>query len=119
MSDVLNIAKAQFKERLAENLNSLEVPEWKDKDGKPIVIYYRPVIKMAQQSVIMKHVQNKEYDKAQALNLIFRCRDADGKLIFNQGQLDQIVDEFDPNVVAKIIDKMNDGIPTDEEIEGN
>tara|TARA_R100000655_G_C2994150_1_gene193457 strand:- start:2295 stop:2654 length:360 start_codon:yes stop_codon:yes gene_type:complete len=119
MSNIAEIARSQFKERLSEELKSLEVPEWKDKDGKPVVIYYRPVIKMSQQSVIMKHVQNKDYDKAQALNLIYRCRDKNGKLIFTPLQVDAVIDDFDPNVVASIIDRMNEDLPNDDDIEGN
>ena len=114
MSDILKSAKSHFKERLGGELLSLTVPEWNNAK-----IYYRPAMKLSQRSVVMKHIQNNEWDKCIAWGLIFRCRDENGKPIFNRCNLDQIIDEFDPDVCQRIIEEMNANDPTQDEIQGN
>jgi hypothetical protein len=114
MTDVLKVAKDQFKARLAEELKFITVPEWGDKK-----IYYRSAMKLSQRAIVMKHVQRDEWDKCIAWGIIFRCRDENGKALFNRGHLNQIIDEFDPDVCQRIIEEMNANDPTHEEIQGN
>ena len=114
MTDVLKAAKAQFKARLGEELQSIIVPEWGDKK-----IYYRSAMKLSQRSVIMKHLQNNEWDKVIAWGIIFRCRDENGLPLFKSGHLNQIIDEFDPDICQRIIEEMNANDPKHEEIAGN
>ena len=116
---VLERAKTHFKERLGEELQCLDVPEWPDDNGEPTKIYFRSSMNLKQKSIILKHYQKDELDKAIAFQLIFRCRDKDGKLIFNANQLDQILDEIDPDVASKIISEMEKGETNIEEIKGN
>ena len=116
---VLARAKTHFKERLAEELQSLDVPEWEDENGEPTKIYFRSSMNLKQKSIILKHYQKDELDKAIAFQLIFRCRDKDGKLIFNANQLDQILAEIDPDVASKIISEIEKGETDIEEIKGN
>ena len=114
MSKILNSAKSHFKARLGEELKTLIVPEWDNAK-----IYYRPAMKLSQRSIVMKHIQNNEWDKCLAWGLIFRAKDAEGKPLFTKGHLDQIIDEFDPDVCQRIIEEMNANDPTQEEILGN
>ena len=114
MTDVLKAAKAQFKARLGEELKLIIVPEWGDKK-----IYYRHAMKLSQRSIIMKHLQNNEWDKVIAWGMIFRCRDENGEAIFNRGNLNQIIDELDPDICQRIIEEMNADEPTQNEISGN
>ena len=116
---VLARAKTHFKERLAEELQSLDVPEWADENGEPTKIYFRSSMNLKQKSIILKHYQKDELDKAIAFQLIFRCRDKDGKLIFSSNQLDQILDEIDPDIASRIIAEMEKGESEIEEIKGN
>jgi hypothetical protein len=60
-----------------------------------------------------------EWNKCIAWGMIFRCRDENGKPLFNRGHLDQIIDEFDPDVCQRIIEEMNANDPTQDEIKGN
>ena len=116
---VLKAAKAHFKERLTEELQCLEVPEWSDEEGNPAKIYYRSSMRLSQKSIIPKHYQKDQFDKAIAYGLIFRCRDVDGKLIFQPNQLDQIIDDVDPDVASWIISEMDKDQTSVEEIKGN
>ena len=119
MSDVLNIAKEQFKASLSGELQSFEVPQWEDKDGKPIRIYFRQSMRLSQKSRVLKHYMKEEFDKATAMQIIFRARDKDGKHMFQMGHLDQLTDECDGEVLEFISRKMNEMAPALDEIEKN
>tara|TARA_R100001086_G_C11803537_1_gene249513 strand:+ start:189 stop:548 length:360 start_codon:yes stop_codon:yes gene_type:complete len=119
MSDVLNIAKAQYSSKLAEELQFFEVPQWLDDEGKPVKIYFRTTMRLSQRSIMLKHYQNDRFDKALACRLIFQARDKDGKALFQLNQIDQIVDEFDPNVVQFICNKFEEAEPSQDEITKN
>ena len=116
---VLKAAKAHFKDRLSEELRCIEVPEWTEEDGNPVKIYFRPSMRLSQKSIILKHYNKDEFDKAIAYGLIFRCRDADGKRVFKEGQVDQIIDEIDPEIASWIIQQMDKDQPSVEDIKGN
>ena len=119
MSNVLSVAKQHFKDRLNAELKCLEVPEWLDEEGNPVKIYFRPSMRLSQKSIILKHYQKDQFDKAIAYGLIFRCRDENGKMIFQQNQVDQIIDEIDPDVASWIISEMDKDQPDVGEIKGN
>ena len=76
-------------------------------------------MRLSQKSIILKHYNKDEFDKAIAYGLIFRCRDADGKMVFKEGQVDQIIDEIDPEVASWIIQQMDKDQPSVEDIKGN
>ncbi len=119
MSKILGIAKKQYSAKLAEELQSFAVPQWLDDNGKPIQIYFRPSMKLSQRSQIVQHYVDKELDKAMAKRVIFQARDENGKRLFEIGHLDQIIDEFDPEVVQFICEQFEKAEPKQEEISKN
>ena len=119
MSDVLKAGKKHFSERLQEDLKSIEVPEWKDENGKPSKIYFRTSMRLSQKGILLKHYQNDEFDKAIACQLIFRCKDSKGKPLFQMNQMDQIIDELDPDVCSRIVSEMDENLPSVDEMKGN
>ena len=119
MSDVLKAGKKHFKAKLTEELQSIEVPEWKDDTDKPIKVYFKSSMRLSQKSILLKHYQNDDFDKAIACQMIFRCKDENGKALFTMNQIDQIIDDLDPDVCSRIVQKMDEANPSQEEISGN
>ena len=119
MSAILKAGKKHFSEKLQEDLQSLEVPEWKDENGKPFIIYFRTSMRLSQKSQLLKYYNAQEYDKAIACQMIFKCRDEKGKPLFTLGQMDQIIDELDPDICSRIVNEMEDSLPSLDEIKGN
>ena len=119
MTNVLEVGKKHFKEKLSEELKCIEVPEWQDDEGKPLKIYFKSSLRLSQRSRLLKHHSNNEYDKQIACQLIFKCRDEKGKPLFTLGQMDQIIDELDPDVCTRIVNEMEDQLPSIDEIKGN
>lgn len=119
MSAILKAGKKHFSEKLQEDLQFLEVPEWKDENGKPSKIYFRSSMRLSQKGILLKHYQNDEFDKAIACQLIFRCKDSQGKPLFQMNQMDQIIDELDPDVCSRIVTEMDQALPSIDEIKGN
>jgi len=76
-------------------------------------------MRLSQKSRLLKHHSNNEYDKAIACQLIFKCRDENGKPLFTLGQMDQIIDELDPDVCTRLVNEMEDQLPSIDEIKGN
>ena len=120
---VLARAKTHFKERLGEELQSLDVPEWPDENGESTKIYYRSSMSLKQKSICLKWFASDEkdsYAKGIAYQIIFRCRDSEGNRIFKENQLDQILDEIDPDILADIIKRMDEALAiSNDEIAGN
>ena len=119
MTNVLEVGKKHFKEKLSEELKCIEVPEWKDNEGKPSKIYFRSSMRLSQKGILLKHYQNDEYAKAIACQLIFRCKDSQGKPLFQMNQMDQIIDDLDPDVCSRIVTQMDQILPSIDEIKGN
>tara|TARA_R100001443_G_scaffold114405_1_gene130370 strand:+ start:163 stop:519 length:357 start_codon:yes stop_codon:yes gene_type:complete len=117
--DILKAGKKHFADKLQEDLQSIEVPEWLNEEGKPFKIYFRSSLRLSQKGILLKHYQNEEYDKAIACQLIFRAKDQDGKPLFKMNQMDQIIDDLDPDVCSKIVSQMDNALPSVEEIKGN
>ncbi len=119
MTSVLQAGKRHFSDKLSEDLKCIEVPEWKDDEGQPVKIYFKSSMRLSQKSRLLKHHSNNEYDKAIACQLIFKCRDENGKPLFTLGQMDQIIDELDPDVCTRIVNEMEAQLPSIDEIKGN
>ena len=54
---VIDIAKSHF-----ENLGtqSIEVPEWKDEDGKPVILYWNPIT-LSEKNKLLKEKLHIKY----------------------------------------------------------
>jgi hypothetical protein len=98
-------ATAQFRERLNGELQSIEVPEWSDKDN-PFKIYFKPLINFKAQEKIYALVNAGKASEAICQTLVIRALDIDGKHIFRQHDIQSLMHESDPDVVGRIIQEM-------------
>jgi len=107
---VIDIAKSHF-----ENIGvqSMEVPEWTDEDGKAVVIFWNP---------ITLSEKNKLLRKSETLNdvailadiMIMKALDKDGNKIFKLEDKIPLMDKSDPDVLTRIDQKIVSAPTTDE-----
>lgn len=98
---VIKNATNHFAEKLAQGLQSIEVPEWQT------IIYFKPVTTFAQEQKIVSLHGKGEMVEALIETLIIRAVDADGKKMFKSADRMILMNEVDPNIIIKIVGAMN------------
>lgn len=115
MSEILESAKTHFRSKLANGLKKIEVPEWKLKDGKPSVIFYRESINFLQQEKILKLSDENKKGEAIIEALIQRALNADGERIFKSIDRTELMRQVDPDVISQIVSSFShDDLEMDE-----
>ena len=103
---VIDSAKAHFE---SLGIQSIEVPEWKDTDGKPSMIYWNP-INLYEKNLLFKKSDNMSDVSILADILVMKALDKDDK-----GELQKAFkpeDKFalrkkaDSNIVATVANKI-------------
>ena len=107
---VIDRAKNHF-----ENLGvqSIEVPEWKDNDDKPTIIYWNPIT-LAEKNKLLKVSGNLNDVSLLADILIMKALDKDGKKLFTLEDKIALMHKTDPDVLTSIANKMVAAISPDE-----
>jgi len=103
-------AEAHFKSKLSGELFSIDVPEW---DGK---IYYKQAITGKQQTQIFKLYSQDKQIESVYMSLIMRALDEDGKAIWRPMELNEMMRNYDPEVVSRIVEEISDAEPTVDEV---
>ena len=111
---VIDIAKSHF-----ENIGiqSMEVPEWTDEDGKAVVIFWNP---------ITLSEKNKLLRKSDTLNdvailadiMIMKALDKDGNKVFKLEDKIALMHKVDSDVLSRVATEMVKAI-TPEEVKKN
>ena len=80
---VIDIAKSHF-----ENLGtqSIEVPEWKDEDGKPTVLYWNPIT-LSEKNKLLRKSDTLNDVSLLADVLLMKALDKDGNKVFIYQQI--------------------------------
>lgn len=118
-------AKSQFAERRKpETLVAIRVPQWDSPKDGPCVIYYWPDMTLAERREIFMYAKQKGEEtildlEAMAVTLIVRARYKDGTRRFNKAERIELMNEYDPEVIAEIVSQMNSPVPSLEEAEKN
>ena len=99
---VIDIAKSHF-----DNIGvqSMEVSEWKDENGKPVTLYWNPITLLE---------KNRLLKKSDTLNdiailadvLVMKALDKDGKKVFKLEDKQTLMENADPNILQRIAQKM-------------
>jgi succinate dehydrogenase/fumarate reductase flavoprotein subunit len=119
MSSIIEIAQAQFKEKMSGALKFVDVPEWKNENGELTRIYFKPSATFSQFAKTSKLFAQQETVKAIIQTFIDRALDAEGRRLFNQMEFLQIEKHCDPEVITRIVTEMNNGEVTQEETKKN
>jgi len=100
MSELLDVAKAQFRDRMGGALNSVEVPEWNTS------IYFKPCMSFKQQGEVLNLASQGKQAEAIALTFILRSLDENGKGLFKRVNMTEIMNQVDPDVISRVVSAM-------------
>ena len=112
---VLEKATAQFREKISGELQFVLVPEWGEPD-KPLKVYYKPEINFKAQGKILALFKADKDEEAVCQSLIIKALDEDGKHIFKQTDMPNLLHEVDPDIVNRILSEMSINIDDAEEL---
>ena len=107
---VIDRAKSHF-----ENLGtqSIEVPEWKDDDGKPTVLYWNPIT-LSEKNKLFKKSDNLTDVSILADIVIMKSLDKDGKKIFKLDDKMDLLTKVDSDVLSRVATAMVQVISPEE-----
>ena len=99
---IIDRAKTHFE---SIGVQSIEVPEWKDEDGKPSVIYWNPIYLFE---------KNKLFKKSESLSdvsiladiVVMKSLDKDGKKIFKLDDKMDLMTKVDSDVLSRVATAM-------------
>jgi hypothetical protein len=100
MSELLDVAKAQFRDRMGGALNSVEVPEWNT------TIYFKPCMSFKQQGEVLNLASQGKQAEAIAMTFITRSLDENGKGLFKRVNMTEIMNQVDPDVISRVVSAM-------------
>mgnify|MGYP001303038839 FL=1 len=107
---ILDRAKSHF-----ENIGvqSIEVPEWKDEDGKPTVLFWNP-INLYEKNKLFKKSDNMTDVSILADIVVMKSLDKDGKKIFKLEDKMDLLTKVDSDVLSRIATAMIQVVSPDE-----
>lgn len=100
----------------AHKVKVIEVPEWGGEDGRPLVIYGRPMTLAERQSI--RNKSDRQDLEAFVYTLILKAEDAEGKKLFTIADKHALMHKADPDVVMRVALALSTP-PTEEEAEKN
>tara|TARA_Y100001972_G_scaffold119119_1_gene160004 strand:- start:592 stop:933 length:342 start_codon:yes stop_codon:yes gene_type:complete len=111
---VIDIAKSHF-----ENIGvqSMEVAEWKDENGKPVILYWNPIT-LLEKNRLLKKSDNLNDIAILADVLVMKALDKDGKKVFKLEDKQTLMENADPNILQRIAQKMV-LVPTIDDLKKN
>ena len=107
---VIDIAKSHF-----ENIGvqSMEVPEWTDEDGKAVVIFWNPIT-LSEKNKLLKKSETLNDVAILADIMIMKALDKDGNKIFKLEDKIALMHKADSDVLSRIATSMIQAITPDE-----
>ena len=99
---VIDRAKSHFE---SLGTQSISVPEWKDDDGKPTVIYWNPIT-LAEKNKLLKTTGNLNDVSLLADILIMKSLDKDGNKLFTLEDKLALMHKVDSDILSKIATAM-------------
>ena len=113
--DIAEIGRRQLTDALNGKMRQATVDEWRDDDGKKVVVYWRPLTGKEQ-----KYIDGFENKVDQiCASVKKRVRDKSGRLVFADVPIESLVHDFDFQVLQAIAFLMLSGLGQDhsEQIE--
>jgi len=107
---ILDSAKSHFE---SLGVQSIEVPEWKDTDGNPSIIYWNP-INLYEKSILFKKSDNMNDVSILADVLVMKAIDKDGKKLFEAKDKLALMYKVDSDVLSRIATAMVQAVSPEE-----
>ena len=117
---VIDQVTSHFRNKLAGNLGSIDVPEWGEK-GKSLKIYFKGATSPKVQERLAKLVNESKPIEAAVEALIIRSLDEDGNKMFKSvAHKTMLMTECDVDVLIRVIGEINNTSSIDsEDVLGN
>ena len=107
---VIDRAKSHFE---SLGTQSMEVPEWKDDDGNPTVIYWNPIT-LAEKKRLFQKSDNLNDVGILADIVLMKALDKNEKKMFNLEDKIALMHKVDSDVLAKVATQIIQTITPDE-----
>lgn len=110
MTNIIDRATKQFRDKIAASeILQVEVPQWPDEQGKPTVIYFRPLTALHLETFnkIMDCIRKENVLSAVDI-LILRALNADLTPMFKPVNRIELIKNVDPQVLLEIIANMGE-----------
>ena len=111
---VIDRAKSHFE---SLGTQSMEVPEWKDDDGNPTVIYWNPIT-LAEKKRLFQKSDNLNDVGILADIILMKAIDKDGKKLFTLEDKIALMHKVDSDVMSRIATSMVQS-PNPEQVKKN
>ena len=111
---IIDSAKSHFE---TLGVQSLEVPEWQDENGKPSVIYWNP-LNLYEKNIIFKKAGGLSDVSVLADLLVMKALDKEGNKLFKPEDKLALMYKVDTNVVERVANEIVKAI-TPEEVKKN
>jgi len=108
--NVIDRAKSHFE---SLGTQSIEVPEWKDDDGKPTIVYWNPIT-LSEKNKLFKKSDNLSDVSILADILIMKALDKDGNKVFTLEDKIPLMHKVDSDVLSRLATSMVQAISVDE-----
>lgn len=111
---IKDIAVQQFA-TISKKWQHITVDKWKDKEGKPITLYFKPFT-LGEKEQLYKRYQKSEF-KAMVYAIILKSHEKDGdeyKKIWDQFDEPDFMTRYDSDIVLEIGSKIIEGTSPDE-----
>lgn len=106
---ILDRAKAHFE---LQGLRKIEVSQWSDEDGRPTVLYSKPVT-MQDRKKLREIAEADEFEFMVRL-VILKCELEDGSKAFDLSDKPTLMTKVDPNVIQYIAAKIAESPTVDD-----
>ena len=108
--NIIDRAKSHFE---SLGTQSIEVPEWKDDDGKPTIVYWNPIT-LSEKNKLFKKSDNLSDVSILADILIMKALDKDGNKVFTLEDKIPLMHKVDSDVLSRLATAMVQAISVDE-----
>lgn len=113
MNQVIEAARAHFRDQLQGNLKKYHVEEWN------VDIYYNSKLAWRDQSRLIDLYGANKTSDAILETILVKVKNADGTPMFTSADRQFLLNEVDPEVLMKIVNVLNSGKLTAKEVEKN
>jgi hypothetical protein len=107
---IIDRAKSHFE---SLGVQSIEVPEWKDEDNKPTVIYWNPIT-LSEKNKLFKKSDNMSDVSILADIVLMKALDKNGNKVFTLEDKIPLMHKVDSDVLSKIATAMVQAINPEE-----
>ena len=107
---IIERAKSHFE---SLGVQSIEVPEWKDEDGKPTIIYWNPIT-LSEKNKLFKKSDNMSDVSILADIVLMKALDKNGNKVFTLEDKLALMHKVDSDVLSKVATAMVQAINPEE-----